>query len=292
MNRTIARAITRQPSKTKPLSRLAGWDIKTANLFERYLSVYQKLPSYKKILNSMIRFEEMYQPVRKGRWQVDIFDQIGALNEERRCERAKIYMYKRDLINTIDDIKGKRIVVTSRGHKIFYRDYPLARLRKEKWDSNWTVVMYDFPEKIRSKRNYIREKLMKFGFGSPQISILISPLPLEEPVQKLIEGEKVKNFVWVLTSKRLWGMDNKEVAQKTWPVDELDFLYNTLLKALPPAKKEGILDQWKEYFLATNTADPYLPLELLPKTWAGGRCEKEFVKLGFGGALRLLLRKA
>jgi len=240
----------------------------------------------------MIKFQEMYQPLRKGRWQVDIFDQIGAVNEQRRFRRAQIYMNKRDLINTFDEIQGKQIVVTSRGHKIFYDDYPLAKLRKKRWDGTWTVIMYDFPEKLRSLRNRIREKLTGFGFGSPQISILISPLPLGNPIQKLIEGEKVKNFVWVLTCKKLWGMSNIEIARRAWPVGELEHLYSILLDTLPLAKKkkEGTLVQWKEYFLAVSTADPYLPFELLPEGWAGERCQEEFVKLGVDGPLRLLLK--
>lgn len=280
-------------SKPQSLAKLAGWNIETTNKFEAHLSNFRALPSHKKILASMIKFSEMYQPIRKGRFQVDIFDQIGALNEQRRLRRARIYMNKRDLISTFDDLRGKRIVVTSRGHRIFYKDYPLAKLRRERWDENWTVVMYDFPEKIRGKRRYLRDKLMNFGFGSPQISTLISPLPLEEPTRKLIEGEKVENFVWVLTCKRLWGMNNVEVARMTWPIDELNHLYNKLLEDLPLARREKgeILEQWKEYFLAVNTVDPYLPFELLPEDWAGIRCEKEFVKLGFGGSLRLLLRR-
>ena len=279
--------------KPRSLAKLAGWNIETTNKFEEHLLSFRALPSYKKVLASMIKFSEMYQPIRKGRFQVDIFDQTGALNEERRLRRAQIYMNKRDFINTFDDLQGKRIVVTSRGHKIFYKDYPLAKLRKESWDGNWTVVMYDFPEKIRGRRRYLRDKLMKLGFGCPQISILISPLPLEEPVQKLVEGEKVEDFVWVLTCKRLWGLSDLEVAGRTWSIGELNRLYGKLLEALPRAKKEKgkILEQWKAYFLAVNTADPYLPFELLPRDWVGTRCEKKFVKLGFGGSLRLLLRR-
>lgn len=286
--------LRRKPERQeKSLASLSGWNIETTEKFERYLQNYEALPAYKKVLNSMIKFSEMYQPLRKGRWEVDIFDQIGALNEERQYQRAQIYMNKRDIINTFDSTHGKRLIITSRGHKIFYKEYPLARLRKEKWSGNWTVVMYDFPEKLRVKRKHIREKLRGLGFGSFQLSILISPLPLEDPIQKLIEGEGTEKFVWVLTCRQLWGMTDQEAAQKAWPLAELNDLYGLLLKAFPLAKEEGneILFQWKKYLLAVNTADPYLPFELLPQDWLGEKCEEEFVKLGPKGFLHVLLRK-
>jgi len=262
-------------------------------LFDKYLLAYDALPSHKKILSSMIKFKDMYRPLSKRTGYPTPFFDIEGLNAERKFQRAKIALNRRDLINTFDDIHGKRLVVTSRGHKIFYKDYPLAKLRDKPWDGVWTVVMYDFPEEERVERNAIRRRLMKLGFGSPQISILISPLSIEEPVQKLLEGEEVAEQVWTLRAERILGMENREVARRAWPiVEELNQLYRELLRVLPNIKKDKeLLEEWKIYFLAVNSADPYLPFELLPKSWKGKICEEEFVKLGPAGFLKILLRK-
>jgi len=261
-------------------------------LFDKYLWAYNALPSHKKVLSTMIKFKQMYQPIGKPGYP-DPFGRKKDANEWLRLKRAEVYLNKRDLVETFDEIHGKRLVVTSRGHKIFYKDYPLAKLRDKPWDKVWTVIMYDFPEKERVERRAVRRRLMKLGFGSPQISILISPLSIEEPIQKLLEGEEVAEQVWTLRAERILGMENREVARKAWPIiDELNLLYGELLEVLPKVKKNKKLkEQWREYFLAITSADPYLPFELLPEDWEGGKCERAFVRLGPVGFFKALFRK-
>lgn len=266
---------------------------KNQKLFNRYLLAYDPLPSYKKVLSSLIKFKDMYQPLSKRPGYPILFTDIKGINAERKLQKAQIALNRRDLISTFDDVHGKRLVITSRGHKIFYEDYPLAKLRDNPWDGIWTVVMYDFPEKRRKERRWIRERLMKLGFGSPQISILVSPLPIEGPIQELLEGEEVAEQVWTLRAERILGMENREVARKAWPIiDELNILYQELLEVLPEVKKNKQLkERWREYFSAVNNADPYLPLELLPNDWVGEDCERQFVRLGRRGFFKMLLRQ-
>lgn len=53
--------------------------------------------------------------------------------------------------------------------------------------------MYDYPEKFKTDRERFRRNLKSFGFGIIQKSILISPLPFEENIQKYIEAEANKS---------------------------------------------------------------------------------------------------
>jgi len=280
-------------SKKKSSQKSFQLEFQNQKLFEKYLFGYDALPSHKKVLSTMIKFERMYEPIYKRHGYPDLFGDIRATNEWRKFKKSQVFLNKRDLVETFDEARGKRLVVTSRGHKIFYKDYPLAKLREKPWDGVWTVVMYDFPEEERVERNAIRRRLMKLGFGSPQISILISPLSIEEPVQKLLEGEEVAEQVWTLRAERILGMENREVARRAWPIiEELNVLYQELLEVLPRVlKNRELKEQWRKYFLAVNAADPYLPFELLPKDWQGEKCEKEFVKLGPIGFFKILLRK-
>lgn len=280
-------------SQNKPLAlpSLVGWGITTTNTFRNYLTEYRNLPQTKKLLQSMIKFSEMYKPPSKTNMGIGILKNIWGKEEIRKLKRAQIYMRNKDLITTKSEGHGKRIVVTSQGHKVFFKSYPLAKLRKTKWRGSWTLVMYDFPEKIRSKRDYLRRKLTRMGFGSPQISTLISPLPLEKPILELLKSRQLENYVWVLTCKKLWGLSDLKIAKRSWPLDKLNTLYGKLLEALPTAKEGGpkLLKEWGELFLATSTKDPYLPVELLPQEWLGGKCRKEFIKLGPLGPLHILL---
>lgn len=267
--------------------------LENQNLFDLYLANYEILPTYKKVLGSMINFSEMYRPIPRGDRNFDPWGHLAGINEERSLRRTEIYLNKKDLLQSFDEKSGRRLVVTSRGHRVYYEDYPLAQLRKKPWDGYWTVLMYDFPERERVTRRMIRRRLMNLGFGCPQISILISPLPLDKPIQELLEGEGVASKVWTLRAKRILGMENREVAQRAWPIlTELAILYNDLLQALPKITTDkSLLEQWREYFLAVNSADPYLPRELLPEDWPGEICEKEFLKLGPKGFLEALLGK-
>ncbi|MDP2873800.1 MAG: hypothetical protein Q8N84_00660 [bacterium] len=268
-------------------------NLPSREIFEKYLTIYQDLLNYKKLLNSLIKFNQMYQPIPRGDRQIDPWGHLAGINEERQVRRAQVYLNEKDLIQTFDDKSGKRLVVTSRGHKIFYEDYPLAQLRRKKWDGWWTVVMYDFPEKERAVRRMIRRRLMALGFGCPQISLMVSPLSIDKPIQQLMEGEKVAEKVWTLRAKRILGMENWEVVMRSWPqLAELNRLYDELLEAIPDAKKESsLVEEWRAYFVAVSSTDPYLPAELLPKDWSGWVCEQEFLKFSTGGFLRSMVSK-
>jgi len=276
--------------------RVANTSIKTTNLFIRYLTEYKKIPEYKRILKSMIDFGSMYQPITRGVLRPGwLFNDLKDWNEYRAAQRAQVYMNKRDIVTTRDSKGGRRLVVTSRGHKIYYKSYPLARLRQEKWDGIWTLVMYDIPERTRWTRMKIRGKLMDLGFGSPQISILVSPLRLEKDIKKLIEGEKLEKLVWVTTAKGILGMSNREVAEKAWPLRELSNLYQVLYETLPKIRKSKsrriVKKGWRSLFLAVNFADPMLPRELLPEDWYGDKCVREYKKSGLVELIDSLLAK-
>lgn len=270
------------------LTDFCDWDVPTRQSFGNLLASYKATPTSKSVINSMIKFEDMYRDAKPGPFRTSFFTDLKGLNEERQGRRLKAYLAKRDLIRTVNSGGGKEIIATSRAHKIFYESYPLAKLRQQKWDGGWTVVTYDIPSLRKSDREYLRRKLKDLGFGCPQESLYVSPLHLEEPLQELIEGEGLGDFVWVISAQRILGLPNTTVAQKSWNLDSLNGLYSKLLEALPRVKKSGnkkLLKEWKEYFLSVDNADPYLPKELLSKDWLGEMCKNEFTKLGLSGLL-------
>lgn len=280
------------PLKDFQLPKRTGWEKSLADLFEKYLIYYEELPNNKKVISSMIKFEDMYRPIQRGSKYADLFGHLAAINEEREAKRAQIYMAKKDLIITKGEGGGKTLVLTTRAHRIFYKQYPLATLRKKGWDGTWTIVMYDIPEKEYVQRNYLRRRLENLGFGTVQKSVMVSPLPLEEAIQELGEGEKLEKYIWVLRARNVLGLSNSEVVQKAYPiVQEIYSLYEVLDEAISVIhqNKDGDLkEEWKILFLAVNAKDPYLPGELLPKDWAGERCEKEFRRLTLPFLKRLL----
>lgn len=271
------------------LTEFARWDVKTISKLRGLVASFEATPSSKALISSMIEFSQMYKPVSKSIFSTNFWTDFEGINEYRRAQRAKAYLYKKDLLKTVDGANGKKLVLTTRAHKIFYQQYPLAELRKQKWNGTWTVVMYDLPLNLKTERDYLRRKLRHLGFGCLQKSIMITPLSLEKAVQELVEGERLETYAVVLTAHRILGLTDREMAAAAWNLEELCDLYNKLLEVLPKIKRVGtknLLEQWRTYFLAVNFEDPYLPFELLPLDWPGEKCKKEFTKLGLPGLLR------
>lgn len=276
-------------NKEISLIEFANWDVKTARLFKYYLLDYENTPSSKLLLTSMIKFEEMYKPLKRGPYHFEMFDVLDDVNEERAAKQAEIYLYRKDLVKIRGERGNKSLALTTRAHKIFYQEYPLAELRSKKWDGFWTIVAYDLPNIKRGDRDYLRRKLKDLGFGCPQESLYICPLPLADALRQLVEGERLEEYVWVLRAETVLGLPNKEVAKRAWNLGELNDLYSKLLESLPKIKKsgnKGLLKEWQNYFLALDLGDPYLPFKLLPDDWQGERCREEFSKLGLFGLLK------
>ncbi len=258
-------------------------------LLTLYLGEYDFVPTYKKVLSSMIRFEKMYQPLRRGSLYVDWQGYLSEMNAVRRAKRAQICLLKRDLIQVVDEKKRKRLLVTSSGHQVFFEDYPLSKLRKERWDGSWTVAMYDIPEKERNKRWQLRQILRKLGFGAVQESVFISPLKVEDALQSFLHSRGLSEMVWVMRARRVLGMENREVVKRAWPLGDLRQVYEELLDVSSAAEKLGATEEWGRYFLAADVCDPYLPKELLPSDWPGFKCRDTFTKTGRRRFLNTLL---
>lgn len=279
--------------KINNLSDLANWNIKTSQTFKVLLLRLRTTPASRSFLNSLIKFEDMYQDIKSGPFHVNIFRDIEGLNEERRARRARLYLAKKDLVKVSDRDANKKLVLTSKAHKIFYEEYPLASLRKNKWDGTWTIITYDLPNTRKADRDYLRNKIRELGFGSPQESFYVSPLSLDKPLSQLIKSEELSEFVWVARAQGILGLDNKEVAEKSWNLKQLSYLYGKLLEVLPKVNKlnsKKINDEWQLHFLSLDNVDPYLPKELLPDVWPGEACKNEFKKFGLPSLLRLVFR--
>lgn len=252
-------------------------------IFKKLLQEYQHVPISKKLLCSMMRFEDLHAP---GYGYQDLLsralpflpDPFGD-EEIRQANRARIYNTNKDLIKVTGGRHGKSLILTSKGRKIYFQKYPLARLRKEPWDGNWTLVSYDIPS--NKQQNYLRDKLRynlsNFGFGQLHQSLMVSPLPLEEPIQEFIEGERLEEFVVVMRSKRIWGFSDQQIARKAYDLGRLQLLYNELDGAFEQTGKTKLdLKRWRAYYLAVDNADPQLPGELLPEGWPGDEAHKKF----------------
>lgn len=152
------------------------------------------------------------------------------------------------------------LTLLKKGREELRKQFPLLEWRKRPWDGKWRVVMYDLPEKIKSKRDILRNWLKRLGFGQWQMSVWISPHPLINSIHQIITQAGLEPFCSVHESKRVIGIPDTDFASKVWKLDQLNDKYRQILRQ--PTK---YLDHKRNLELLMD--DPMLPQELLPQNW-------------------------
>jgi phenylacetic acid degradation operon negative regulatory protein len=69
------------------------------------------------------------------------------------------------------------------------------------WDGYWRVVIFDIPEKMRSKRNQLRSLLKRKGFVKLQNSVFVSPYANFNMLGLVRSELKIDKYVNFLISK-------------------------------------------------------------------------------------------
>lgn len=75
------------------------------------------------------------------------------------------------------------------------------RLEPGKWDGKWRMILFDFPERKRPDRDYIRGVLKKVGFKEFQRSTWISPHKIPAYLNRLFKDQRLKDHVRVITTQ-------------------------------------------------------------------------------------------
>jgi len=178
------------------------------------------------------------------------------------------------------------LCLTSKGKKRLKRNFPLLKMQNKKWDYKWRIVIFDIKEKVRYKRDILREKLVELGFGMLQQSVYISPHDFLEDIYEFLQTQNLTDQVFVFTAKHYLMGDAQEFAEKIWKIEDLENKYFELLQKIFELKKEPAgkvklkkIRQIKQEYLVILSNDPFLPFELLPEDWIGEQVKKEVIKL-------------
>lgn len=166
--------------------------------------------------------------------------------------------------------------LTNNGKKFLVRDFPVFKLRNQKWDGKWRLVFYDIPEKMRTKREYLQAKLKELGFGMIQESVYLSPFDLAEDLEEFVISQGLKDYVFVHVGKQILAGEIKSLVERLWEIDSITDRYEELLRKIKSEKEQDVI--FKEYEEILKD-DPCLPLELLPDKWLGEKVRKEMVLL-------------
>jgi len=171
------------------------------------------------------------------------------------------------------------LVLTNQGRKTVVRKFPMLQFARIKWDGIFTQVVFDIKEIDRKVRDVLRRKLLSLGFGRLQKSVYVIPHNIAQVVAEFIEAHHLENTVKVFRSKLVLG-NPQELAERVWKISRLNKKYLRLLedwergKGLTGREREKLVRKLKSRLSEIVTTDPFLPKELLPSDWVGGKARK------------------
>ena len=170
--------------------------------------------------------------------------------------------------------------ITSQGKKHLVRLFPIYKLADAGWDGKWRVVIFDIPEIDKKTREYLRWKLLSWGFGMLQKSVYISPLDVLVDVKEYLKSQELHGKVVVFEAREVFAKDQRVVAKYVWRLDKLNERYSRIIDLIY-SKDECDEKEWKQRkreikqkFFKILLGDPILPKELLPDDWCGNTAKE------------------
>lgn len=168
----------------------------------------------------------------------------------------------------------KDFKLTRQGEKRLKQILPSYR-KPPKWDKKWYLVIFDIPEKLRWKRDVLREKLKTLGLGQLQQSVWLSPYNYLYNIQQIVKRYHLEPYVILSVTDKLGQEESQFLAQKVWRLEEINQEYKDFIAEYSSLKKKKIKENQrfglKIAFLAILRRDPQLPCELLPESWQASK---------------------
>lgn len=120
-------------------------------------------------------------------------------NIDKKYLQKIVREFKEDrLLDYREDKEGRiEMILTEKGRQMILKfDIDRIKIKKPiKWDKKWRIVFFDIPEKRRSERNILRNKLKALGFGEIQKSVFIHPFPCLDEINFITEYFQLRNLV-------------------------------------------------------------------------------------------------
>ena len=135
---------------------------------------------------------------------------ISARRREKRERYRRLWerfraFKKRNVFELVGEDKEGGLIYrfTDKG-RAMTRKFLLETIEVEpakRWDGKWRIVIFDIPEKQKSKRRILQTRLDELGFYPLQKSVWIHPFPCENEISFLKDFLEVKPYVEVFTSE-------------------------------------------------------------------------------------------
>jgi len=127
---------------------------------------------------------------------------------------------KQSFRNALSRLENKGLIVGERrngkvifnlsdnGEKLAKRlKLKLELAKKWRWDGKWRILIFDVPEKIRGKRDFLRRELIDFGFYPLQKSVWVYPYPCFDEILFIGKFFNAERFIELLTVEEMINDD-------------------------------------------------------------------------------------
>ncbi|SDI15993.1 phenylacetic acid degradation operon negative regulatory protein PaaX [Alteribacillus bidgolensis] len=161
----------------------------------------------------------------------------------------------------------------------------IYKIESPSWDGEWRILVYTIPEEKRHIRDELRKELVWSGFGLLSNSCWITPNPLDEQINNLIQKYEIEDYVNYFRASHEGMKDHQSLVENCWDLDEINELYSQFIQdysqkyIIDKSKIEKgdmtdgscfvertmLVHQYRKFLFV----DPGLPQELLPKNWLG-----------------------
>jgi len=142
-----------------------------------------------------------WQPLYYKGWKVN------------RPGRGKIYEDFRNLKSRglVSKMSGDKYKFTKNGIVWFKESrFKYFKLKVGKWDKKWRVVIFDIPQEMHGKRNWLRKKLINLGFYMVQKSVFTFPYSCEEELGDICSYLDISDYVDILIASSI-GFREQEI---------------------------------------------------------------------------------
>jgi phenylacetic acid degradation operon negative regulatory protein len=218
-------------------------------------------------------------------WIGSLIRCLQPFGASERLVRTSVFRLAKDRWLDVDQV-GRRSYyrLTDDGARRFeqatHRIYGEPRQR---WAGGWTLALLAglAPE----HKETARRELSWLGFGALSGNVLVHPSPDAADLEACLSGLQLDDQLVVLNATTLGnGQDHalREMAQKSWNLDDLDARYARFVRRFRPvyaaAQKTRdlkpdtafqvrtlLIQEYRKILLR----DPLLPSELLPAAWQG-----------------------
>ena len=119
----------------------------------------------------------------------ELYDAHTAVADHKTIYDTLFRLIKSDLARNA----GNRYEITDQGIEVIH-------IKPQLRDGVWKIVIFDIPEKNRSIRNILRQRLTLLGFKKWQNSIWVSPFAIEPAIEQEMKELAKRYFIRLIKS--------------------------------------------------------------------------------------------